>query len=85
MTSPLHGRRILVTGGATGISAAAVDVLVDAGAQVVATHHRTPPSERAGVTWLQCDVRESAAVDAMVREAARALGGLDVLLHTAGL
>jgi NAD(P)-dependent dehydrogenase (short-subunit alcohol dehydrogenase family) len=85
MTSPLHGRRILVTGGATGIGAAAVQVLTDAGARVVATFHQTPPPERAGVTWLQCDVRQSAAVDAMVDEAVRILGGLDVLLHAAGL
>jgi NAD(P)-dependent dehydrogenase (short-subunit alcohol dehydrogenase family) len=70
MTSPLRGRRILVTGGATGIGAAAVHVLTDAGA---------------GVTWLQCDVRQSAAVDAMVDETVRILGGLDVLLHAAGL
>jgi NAD(P)-dependent dehydrogenase (short-subunit alcohol dehydrogenase family) len=85
MTSPLRGRRILVTGGATGIGAAAVHVLTDAGAGVVATYHQTPPPERAGVTWLQCDVRQSAAVDAMVDETVRILGGLDVLLHAAGL
>jgi 3-oxoacyl-[acyl-carrier protein] reductase len=81
----LKGRRILVTGGATGIGAAAVHVLTDAGAAVVATYHRTPPTGRAGVTWLQCDVRDAGAADAMVTAAAEALGGLDVLLHAAGL
>ncbi len=86
MTSPLQGRRrILVTGGATGIGAAAVGVLSEAGADVVATYHRTPPSQHAGVSWLQCDVRDAAAVDAMVAEAVQTLGGLDVLLHAAGL
>ncbi|HTH84834.1 SDR family oxidoreductase [Mycobacterium sp.] len=85
MTQPLHGRRILVTGGATGIGAAAVQVLSEAGAAVVATYHRTAPPERAGVSWVQCDVRDSAAVDKMVSEAAETLGGLDVLLHAAGL
>ena len=85
MTQPLHGRRILVTGGATGIGAAAVQVLSEAGAAVVATYHRTPPPERAGVSWVQCDVRDAAAVDDMVSEAAETLGGLDVLLHAAGL
>ena len=34
---------------------------------------------------MQCDVRDSAAVDKMVSEAAETLGGLDVLLHAAGL
>jgi nucleoside-diphosphate-sugar epimerase len=85
MTQPLQGRRILVTGGATGIGAAAVQVLSEAGASVVASHHRTPPADQAGVSWVQCDVRDSAAVDAMVTGAAETLGGLDVLLRAAGL
>ena len=85
MTSSLHGRRILVTGGATGIGAAAVAVLREAGANVVATYHRTPPPTEGGMTWLQCDVRDSAAVDEMVAIAADTLGGLDLLLHAAGL
>jgi 3-oxoacyl-[acyl-carrier protein] reductase len=63
MTPSLQGRRILVTGGATGIGAAAVQVLTEAGAAVVATYHRTPPSDRPGVRWVQCDLRDSSAVD----------------------
>ena len=85
MTQPLQGRRILVTGGATGIGAAAVHVLSEAGAAVVATYHRTPPPDGAGVSWVQCDLRDAAAVDDMVSGAAETLGGLDVLLHAAGL
>ena len=84
MSQPLRGRRILVTGGATGIGAAAVHVLSEAGAAVVATYHRTPPPDDAG-KWVQCDLRDAAAVEAMVRGAAETLGGLDVLLHAAGL
>jgi 3-oxoacyl-[acyl-carrier protein] reductase len=78
-------RRILVTGGATGIGAGGVQVLSEAGAAVVATYHRTPPPSQDGVTWVQCDVRDSAAVDQMVNGAAEKLGGLDVLLHAAGM
>jgi 3-oxoacyl-[acyl-carrier protein] reductase len=85
MTSPLQGRRILVTGGATGIGAAAVGVLGEAGADVVATYHRTPPPEQLPGRWLQCDARDPAAVDEMVSNAADELGGLDVLVHAAGL
>jgi len=85
MTQPLDGRRILVTGGATGIGAAAVQVLSEAGAAVVATYHRTTPSERAGVSWVHCDLRDAASADEVVRGAAQTLGGLDVLLHAAGL
>jgi 3-oxoacyl-[acyl-carrier protein] reductase len=85
MTTSLDGSRILVTGGATGIGAAAVAVLREAGANVVATYHRTPPPSEGGVTWVQCDVRNSAAVEEMIGAAADTLGGLDVLLHAAGL
>jgi NAD(P)-dependent dehydrogenase (short-subunit alcohol dehydrogenase family) len=85
MTQPLQGRRILVTGGATGIGAAAVQVLSKAGAAVVATYHRTTPPDHAGVSWVQCDVRDPSAVNDMVSGAAETLGGLDVLLHAAGL
>ncbi len=84
--SPLAGRRILVTGGASGIGAAAVRVLHDAGARVVATYHRTAPDKDiAAVTWLQCDVRDADAVDAAFSGAVHELGGLDVLVNAAGL
>lgn len=84
-TTPLQGRRILVTGGATGIGAAAVGVLTAAGADVAATYHRSPPPENLAAAWLQCDVRDAEAVSAMVHQAAKRLGGLDVLVNAAGL
>jgi 3-oxoacyl-[acyl-carrier protein] reductase len=85
LTPPLQGRRILVTGGATGIGAAAVGVLTEAGANVFATYHQTPPPDHLTATWLQCDVREVDAVSATVQQAADSLGGLDVLVNAAGL
>jgi 3-oxoacyl-[acyl-carrier protein] reductase len=84
-TAPLQGRRILVTGGATGIGAAAVGVLTAAGAEVAATYHRTPPPEGLAADWLQCDVRDADAVSAMVQQTTEHLGGLDVLVNAAGL
>lgn len=84
-TQPLQGRRILVTGAATGIGAAAVRVLTEAGADVAATYHHTPPPDDLAATWLQCDVRDADAVSAMVRQATERLGGLDVLVNAAGL
>jgi 3-oxoacyl-[acyl-carrier protein] reductase len=84
-TPPLQGRRILVTGGATGIGAAAVSVLTEAGADVAATYHRTPPPDELKATWLQCDVRDADGVSAMMQEVVARLGGLDVLVNAAGL
>jgi 3-oxoacyl-[acyl-carrier protein] reductase len=89
MTVPqplLEGRRILVTGAATGIGAAAVRVLHAAGARVAATYHRTAPAGDApDVAWLQCDVRDAESVDNAFAGAVRELGGLDVLVNAAGL
>ncbi|OBF06462.1 short-chain dehydrogenase [Mycobacterium sp. ACS4054] len=84
-TQPLSGRRVLVTGAATGIGAAAVAALGGAGAEVAATYHRTPPPDGLAAAWLQCDVRDAEAVSATVRQAAERLGGLDVLVNAAGL
>ncbi len=89
MTVPqplLEGRRILVTGAATGIGAATVRVLHAAGAHVAATYHRTAPADDApDVAWLQCDVRDAESVDNAFAGAVRELGGLDVLVNAAGL
>ena len=84
-TPLLEGRRILVTGGASGIGAAAVGVLTEAGAEVAATYHQTPPPDDLEAAWLQCDVREPDGVSAMVQQAVEHLGGLDVLVNAAGL
>lgn len=85
METSLQGRRVLVTGAATGIGATAVEVLGRAGATVAATYHRTSPPDGLDATWLQCDVRDAAAVDETVNSAVAAMGGLDVLVHAAGL
>src|SRR5665213_449482 len=85
VTPALKGRRILVTGGATGIGAAAVGVLTTAGAEVAATYHQTPPPDGLAATWIRCDVRDADAVSAMVQQSAERLGGLDVLVNAAGL
>jgi 2-keto-3-deoxy-L-fuconate dehydrogenase len=79
MTDP---RRILVTGGAQGIGAATCEVLAAQGA-AVAVLDRKPG--RDGVPWVIADVRDSAAVDAAVAEAAAMLGGLTGVVNNAGL
>ncbi|AQT78042.1 short-chain dehydrogenase [Mycolicibacterium litorale] len=85
MSRPLHGRRAVVTGAASGLGAAAVKALVEAGAHVVGTYHQTEPADDAGAHWLQCDARDPVAVDTMIDAAVSTLGGLDVLVNAAGL
>lgn len=82
----LDGRRILVTGAASGIGAAAVEVLSGEGAAVAAVRrHSAPPDallRRAH--WLDGDLTRRDQAFAVADAAAAALGGLDVLVHAAG-
>ena len=85
MSQPLQGRRVVVTGAASGLGAAAVRALSAAGAQVVATYHQTEPAGESEATWVRCDARDQASVEAMIDTAVAAMGGLDILVNAAGL
>ena len=77
-------RQIVVTGGASGIGAAAVNLFADEGARVVVLDRAEPPAAqtRAGVSWLPCDLTDPAAIDAAV---GRIDGDVDVLCNIAGV
>jgi NAD(P)-dependent dehydrogenase (short-subunit alcohol dehydrogenase family) len=83
---PLAGRRVIVTGAAGGIGAAAVTTFLAAGARVVGFFHsRPPPADLAErCEWLACDARDRRSVETAFERATSILGGLDVLLHAAG-
>ncbi|MFD7057931.1 3-oxoacyl-ACP reductase [Streptomyces sp. NPDC059906] len=87
-TLPLAGRTALVTGAARGIGAAVAETLAGQGAQVVvldvpqAEDAARRAAERLGGTALALDIT---AADAGERIAAALPGGLDVLVHNAGI
>ncbi|AXL90246.1 3-oxoacyl-ACP reductase [Streptomyces sp. CB09001] len=87
-TLPLAGRTALVTGAARGIGAAVAETLAGQGAQVVvldvpqAEEAARRAAERLGGTALALDIT---AADAGERIAAALPGGLDVLVHNAGI
>jgi NAD(P)-dependent dehydrogenase (short-subunit alcohol dehydrogenase family) len=72
-------KRVLITGAAGGIGAAAARQLRSRGAQVVGLDLDE------GDSIIGCDVRDQGQVDRAVAEAIERLGGLDVLINNAGL
>jgi 3-oxoacyl-[acyl-carrier protein] reductase len=87
-----EGRRVLVTGGSSGIGRAAVLGFASEGARVVAVARRGDRLAElqthvpAGtVQTLTADVSSHAASRQMVAEAIELLGGLDILVNNAGV
>ncbi len=84
MTS-LAGLRALVIGGGSGIGRAVADGAGDAGAQVGIIDLRVDDAP-AGVTTSQvADATDAEALDAAIGRVAEDLGGIDALVHTAGM
>ncbi len=91
----LAGRRALVTGASRGIGAAIAVALAEKGADVAITYERS--ADRAAEVVraiegkgrrgfaIQADSADPAAVKRSVEEAARALGGLDILVNNAAI
>jgi len=87
----LTGKTALVTGASGGIGGAIAQALHGAGATVALSGTRTAPLEalaaalgsRAHVT--PCNLSDLAAVDALPKTAAEAMGGLDILVNNAGI
>ncbi|MFE7449774.1 3-oxoacyl-ACP reductase [Streptomyces griseus] len=86
--APLTGRTALVTGAARGIGASVASVLARDGADVIvldvpgARDDLVRTADRLGAIALPLDIT---APDAAARIAAAAPGGLDVLVHNAGI
>jgi NAD(P)-dependent dehydrogenase (short-subunit alcohol dehydrogenase family) len=84
----LDGRRAVVTGGASGIGLATSRRLVEEGARVAILDLQREAAEAAanelGGFAFEVDVADAAAVERAMDDAARALGGLDLVFNNAG-
>ena len=79
----LENRKILITGGASGIGRATSELFVREGAAVAVLDRDT--TRVAGAHAIAADVSDSASVARAIQEAARTLGGLDGLVNAAGV
>ena len=87
----LKGRRVLITGGASGIGAATAARFIEEGASVSVMDR--DPKAREEITKdlpslsaiLECDVSDHTAVETALAEAVRVMGGVDALINNAGI
>jgi pteridine reductase len=85
------GLKVLVTGGARRIGRAICLGLAEQGAHVAIHFHTSEEEAREvagqcpGSVLLQADLSDAGAADDLVQSAARALGGLDVLVNSASV
>ena len=84
LTKEFAGKRALVTGGSRGIGAATAQRLLDGGATVVVTARNTHEETPKGAKFITGDTRTLAGAQKVAKEAIDALGGLDILVNSAG-
>jgi len=90
METGLSGQGVLVTGGAGGIGTAVVRAFAGEGARV-AVHYRTSEAaahrlaKDVGGVALQADLTVEEQVDALIADAVRSIGRLDVCVANAGV
>jgi NAD(P)-dependent dehydrogenase (short-subunit alcohol dehydrogenase family) len=88
-TTRLDGRRVIITGGASGMGEGLVRAFPQLGARVVSLdvteESGTRIATEAGAEFVRVDVSDKTSVDAAIDAATERLGGLDVLIHAAGI
>jgi NAD(P)-dependent dehydrogenase (short-subunit alcohol dehydrogenase family) len=86
--STLEGKRAVVIGGSSGFGEQIAERFVREGARVVVAargkQRLLPVAARIGAKALCCDITRHDEVVALARDAAEALGGLDVAVNSAG-
>ena len=91
----LAGKRALVTGGSRGIGAAIALALAENGADVAFTYQNSAVKAKTVVqsieatgrraVAIQADSADPEAIERSVRDAVAALGGIDILVNSAGI
>ncbi len=93
MSTPLGGKKILVTGGSRGIGAAIVKTLAERGAQVAFTYSSRAESAQkllselpgSGHFCLQMNMGDESSVEAAVNQTLEKFGEIDGVVNNAGV
>lgn len=90
MDARLKGKVAVVTGAASGIGLATVELFVEHGARVLAADVNADAGQALAdrfpgrVLFQRCDVTQPAQIKAAIEQAVAAFGGLDILFSNAG-
>ena len=80
----LKGRRALVTGATKGIGAAVVEVLREAGVQVIGTARSVPDVASDGVRFIAADVSTAEGCGKVADAVLAQFGGIDIVVNVLG-
>jgi len=89
--SDLAGKRVIVTGASSGIGLCAAEAFLMQGATVFGQYNRNSKPlvslkvAHQALNYFQADLSEESGCVALVREGVREMGGLDIIVHSAGI
>ncbi|MGL5839519.1 MAG: SDR family oxidoreductase [Sphingorhabdus sp.] len=79
-------KRVIVTGGASGIGRAIAECFLEANADVyVCDSDKAALADLPGINGAYCDVSDTASVKAFFAQVVQEFGGVDVLINNAGI
>ena len=89
VTGKLAARRVLITGGASGMGRAIAELFASEGAQLALLDLNAAgvadTARVLGAAGFACDVSDRASVQAFVADAGQAMGGIDGIVNAAGI
>ena len=80
-----YGNRVLITGVTGGIGLAIADLFIQNGFRVAGCSRHKSETLPEGLSWFSMDVCNDDSVRMCVEQAVQALGGIDILIHCAGM